>query len=95
MEETKKQEEAAQLGIGGVSNRFYLWFSMKKGWINATLWLFKSDFNNFIWFQKRSFKCLVGKEGIMDSREVNSKGGYKYLQLEISKMPVSKTDVVS
>jgi len=25
MEETKKQEETAQLGIGGVSNRLYVW----------------------------------------------------------------------
>jgi len=25
MEETKKQDETAQLGIGGVSNRLYIW----------------------------------------------------------------------
>ena len=25
MEETKKQDEPAQLGIGGVSNRLYIW----------------------------------------------------------------------
>ena len=84
-----------QLHKHSVSTRFYRWLLMKKGMINARLWMFKSDFNNFLWFQKRAFKCLVGKEGIIDSREVKSKGGYKYIQLEISKMPVSKTDVIS
>ena len=59
------------------------------------LWLFKSDFTNFLWFQKRAFKCLVGEEGIIDSREVISNGGYKYKQLEISKMPLSKTNAIS
>lgn len=63
--------------------------------INAKFWLFKSDLKNFIWFQKRAFKCLFGKEGIIDSRVVKSKGGYKYLQLEISKMPISKIEIIN
>lgn len=58
------------------------------------LWIYKWNFKNFLWFQKRSFRCLFGKEAIIDYRGVKSNSGYKYLQLEIAKIPVSKTDVI-
>ena len=59
------------------------------------LLLLKSDVKTFFWYQKRAWKCLFGKECIVDSREVKSKGGYKYIQLEISKLPFSKVNVIS
>jgi hypothetical protein len=78
-----------------IRHRISRWCFMKIGWIDAKLWMFKSNFKRFVWFQKRAFRCLFAKEGIIDSREVRSRGGYKYLQIEITKVPLSKTDTIS
>lgn len=48
---------------------------------------------NFIWFSKIARLGLIGKVGIMDSRYVRSKGGFKFLQLEITRLPIRKGDL--
>lgn len=58
--------------------------------ISATIWLKKCHMETAIWFLKRAIKALSGKEGIMDSAEGYSKGGYKYYHIVISKLPVNK-----
>lgn len=49
------------------------------------------NFQNFLYFQQLAFKNLFGKMTIVDSRKVKSNGGFKYYQMEISKLPFSKT----
>lgn len=58
--------------------------------ISAKIWVKKYDLLTAIWFFKRAIHALSGKEFIVDSREVYSKGGYKYYQMEISKAPFNK-----
>ena len=42
-------------------------------------------------FLRWAWQGLRGQIGIIDSRTVSSRGGYKYLQVEISNLPVSST----
>lgn len=55
--------------------------------ISAKIWVKKDNLLTAIWFLKRAVQALIGKEGVIDGREVYSKGGYKYYQIEISKFP--------
>lgn len=65
------------------------------GKYQAKLYFIKAAIKNFLWYQIRAWQALRGKEMIIDSRPVTSRGGYKYLQLEISPKPLSKTNVIS
>jgi len=49
------------------------------------------NFRMFLNLQEFAWKSLIGKCAIIDSRIVESNGGFKYQQMEISKLPVSKT----
>ena len=82
------------LFLYNVRVRFSLWWSGLIGTAKAKIWWYKASVKNFAWFQIRAWNALRGKEMIMDSREVRSKGGYIYKQLEISKAPVSKTECI-
>ena len=83
------------LFLYNVRVRFSLWWKGLIGTAKAKIWWHKGRLKNFAWFQIRAWNALRGKEMIMDSREVRSKGGYIYKQLEISKAPVSKTECVA
>jgi len=41
-------------------------------------------------FLQWSWEALRGKLGVIDGRIVTSNGGFKYYQLEISKLPLSE-----
>lgn len=46
--------------------------------------------NIFLWFAKIAFYGLFNKIIVIDTKTVKSNGGYKYLQILMSKRPVSK-----
>ncbi len=45
---------------------------------------------NFVYFLYLAWMNLIGKIGIITSKEEVSRGGYKYLSIVISRLPVSK-----
>ena len=47
------------------------------------------NLQNFLYFQKLAWQSLLGNMTVMSGREVKSKGGFKYRQIEISKLPIS------
>ncbi len=49
--------------------------------------------SNFIGFIGYAFGSLSGKYAVMDGREVSSNGGFKYYQMEITKLPCSSRHV--
>lgn len=51
-------------------------------------WKF-DDLKTSLYFIIVAWKCFRSKMGVMDSREVVSKGGYRYLQIELSPLPVT------
>ena len=58
--------------------------------ISAKFWITKSQLSTAAWFFKRAVYAMLGREGIVNSREVYSKGGYKYYQINITKFPFNK-----
>lgn len=50
----------------------------------------KSNMGGAWWIFKRAWFTLLGKEGIVDSREVYSKGGFRYIQVEFAEFPLKK-----
>lgn len=70
--------------------RFKIWFIDLRAIIYAKIWWQKQKWGTVIWFAKRTIQAMRGKIGIVDSREVYSKGGFKYYQCEISQMPLNK-----
>jgi len=87
-------DDGKPLFLYNVRVRFSLWWSGLIRTAKAKVWWYKICVKNFTWFQIRAWNTLRGKEMIMDSRQVKSKGGYIYKQLEISKAPVSKTECI-
>jgi len=57
--------------------------------------LTKFKFSNFLWFQKRSWRNLFGKETIIQSRNVKSIGGFEYLEIDISSIPLSENNKIN
>jgi len=82
------------LFLYNVRVRFSLWWNGLTGTAKAKIWWYKESIRTFAWFQIRAWNALRGKEIIMDSRKVKSKGDYIYKQLEISKAPLSKTECI-
>lgn len=82
------------LFLYNVRVRFSVWLKGLCGIAQAKIWWYKGRVKTFTWLQIRAWNALRGKEMIMDSRQVRSKGGYIYKQLEISKAPVSKTECI-
>lgn len=74
--------------------RLSAWRGRKVGWVKVKVWWCKGILQGFLWYQIRSWKALGGKEIIVDSKKVISKGGYVYLQVNISKLPLSKTECI-
>ena len=70
--------------------RFKVWVGVRISKIKAKIWLKKIDLKNALWLLKRACLTALGKEGIMDSRAVYAKGGWKYTQLELTKFPVNR-----
>lgn len=58
--------------------------------ISAKIWIQKHNWLTAMWLFKRGIEVIRGNEGVVSSREVYSKGGFKYYQMEISKFPFSK-----
>lgn len=70
--------------------RFKMWLYGLYAKILAKIWMQKHKWGTVIWFAKRTIEAMRGKIGVIDSREVYSKGGFKYYQCEISKFPFNK-----
>lgn len=67
-----------------------LWMNI---WINVVARfdvIYIPNFKTFLYFQAISWKSLIGKMGIVQSRDVTSNGGFKYHQLNITKLPFSE-----
>ena len=87
-------ENGKPLFLYNIRMRFYLWWSGLINTAKVKIWWYKGNVKTFAWFQIRAWNALLGKEMVMGGREVRSKGGYIYKQLEISKSPVSKTECI-
>jgi hypothetical protein len=66
------------------------WFAGFKGRMKGRLWWVKFRFGTCLWFFKLAWLSLRGKVMIIDSKEVYSNGGFKYLQVNLSEKPVNK-----
>lgn len=67
----------------------YFYYSLK-GKLKGKLWWLKFRIETSLWFIKLAWLGIRGKIIIIDSREVYSNGGFKYLQVNISERPVNK-----
>lgn len=65
------------------------WFIDTYCKVLAKIEMKRMNLSTSLWFFKRSMYSFCGKEGVVDAREVYSRGGYKYYQIEISKFPFS------
>jgi len=68
----------------------------KLWWYRLTIkWDYFGKFqvNNALVFLEMAWLSLRGKFGIIESNAITSKGGYKYLQLNVSRLPVSENHI--
>lgn len=61
-----------------------------KAHIESKLWIFGMKYRLMIWFFKRGIDAIRGKICVIDSREVYSNGGYKYYNMDLSRLPLDK-----
>jgi len=73
--------------------RRFLIMKCRLGRIKARVDFIKTNIINFLWFQKRAWANLFGKETIVDGREVESNGGFKYNQINLTLIPFNKEKI--
>lgn len=71
--------------VTGISYPRYWWIVIKSK-MNV---IYLPQIRTFWWCIKLSFKFLTGRAAIIDSRETRSNGGFKYLNIDFTYLPVS------